>query len=187
MRRTLLAGLLLALAGCTTGPTRPPAEHPEQAWRSHARSLARLDAWRLTGRIAVVSGSEAWHANADGRQDHQSYDIRLIGPLGQGSVQHQGGERAVTLRDSDGRTLAATRADNIPRRPVRPGMATRLAATRPTTSPSCAGRLSRLSAIAATARKGTAASQRRSGRHAARIAGHTSTTSTTRGLLNRWV
>ena len=113
MRRALLAGLLLALAGCSTGPTRAPAENPEQAWRNHAGQLARLDAWRLTGRIAVVSDSEAWHATADWRQDHQAYDIRLIGPMGQGSVQLQGGSRAVTLRDSDGHVLRSDDAEAL--------------------------------------------------------------------------
>ena len=107
MRIWLVLALLLVVAGCTTAPTREPAAEPERAWRAHRAALADLDQWRLTGRIAIRTEGEGWHATLDWRQDQRRYDIRLFGPLGQGTVRLQGSPGEVTLHTEEGRTTAA--------------------------------------------------------------------------------
>lgn len=107
MRIGLALALALVVAGCTTAPTRDPAADPERAWEARRAELAALEQWRLTGRIAIRTEDEGWHATVDWRQDRRRYDIRLIGPLGQGAVRLHGLPGQVTLQTEDGRTTAA--------------------------------------------------------------------------------
>lgn len=107
MRAAAALALTLALLGCTTAPTRPPAADPERVWQERRAALAELDRWRLTGRIAIQTEGEGWHATLHWRQQQSRYDIRLIGPLGQGSVRLTGSPGRVVLRTEDGVSEAA--------------------------------------------------------------------------------
>ncbi|HKJ75730.1 MAG TPA: lipoprotein insertase outer membrane protein LolB [Gammaproteobacteria bacterium] len=107
MRTWLVLAFALVVGGCTTAPTREPAADPERAWQARRADLAGLEQWRLTGRIAIRTEGEGWHATLDWRQDRRRYDIRLIGPLGQGTVRLQGGPGRVSLQTEDGQTTAA--------------------------------------------------------------------------------
>lgn len=101
MKHWLVALLLLGLGGCAGTPTLPPVADPAQAWQSHRQALERLHDWQLTGRIAIRTENEGWHASLDWRQQAQGYLINLTGPLGQGSVQMEGDGRHVTLRSGE--------------------------------------------------------------------------------------
>jgi len=101
MNRWVVVFLLLGLAGCASTPVLPPAADPAQAWLEHRQQLARLQDWQITGRIAIRTENEGWHASLDWRQQAQGYLINLTGPLGQGSVQLEGDGRRVTLRSGE--------------------------------------------------------------------------------------
>lgn len=111
-RTSILLLAVLLLAGCTTPPVRPPAADRELAWQHHRAALADLEQWRLTGRIAIHTGGEAWHATLDWRQRRQRYDIRLLAPMGQGSVRVQGGPDEVVL-DTGTETHSAADAESL--------------------------------------------------------------------------
>lgn len=113
--RLLLAlGVGVVLVGCAQVPVQPDAMAArEQAWAAHQAQLSGLDAWTLTGRIALSSETEAWNATLRWRQDDARYDILLIGPLGQGSLALKGDDRSVVLRTSDGQTSTATDPEGL--------------------------------------------------------------------------
>ena len=112
MRRWLFVGCLL-LAGCATAPPRPPSAHPEQDWRRQQQAVSALTHWQLVGRIALFTESQGWHATVDWRQRRDNYDIRLIGPLGQGALRLVGDPGHVTLYDSDGQSVMADDPDQL--------------------------------------------------------------------------
>lgn len=101
MNRWFVVILLLGLGGCATAPRLPPAADPAQAWQAHRQQLAGVQNWQITGRIAIRTEDEGWHASLDWHQQAQGYLINLTGPLGQGSVQLEGDGRRVTLRSGE--------------------------------------------------------------------------------------
>lgn len=105
-RRAVFLLAVLLLAGCGTAPTRPPPDDRDQAWQRHRAAVAGLEKWRLTGRIAIHTQGEGWHATLDWRQEPGQYDIRLIAPLGQGSVRLQGQGGQVALHTEEGTSYA---------------------------------------------------------------------------------
>lgn len=90
------------LAGCAGVPSRTPAADPERAWAHHEAQLQGVQQWRLTGRLALRTADEGWHASLDWRQQADEYRMRLRAPLGSGSLQLQGDAAWVLLRTSDG-------------------------------------------------------------------------------------
>jgi len=96
----VIGGLILLLTACAGAPVAPVAD-PSAAWERHTAELRELDEWRLTGRIAIQTGSEGWHATLDWRQFGEYYEIRIIAPLGQGSVLLSGDAERVILRTAD--------------------------------------------------------------------------------------
>ncbi|MCW8957956.1 MAG: lipoprotein insertase outer membrane protein LolB [Gammaproteobacteria bacterium] len=108
MRLIPLLLLLLLLAGCSSAPPRQLPNDSQLAWQERQYRLASLTDWRLTGRLAIQSGHEAWHARISWAQDSQNYTIELIAPLGQGSLRLDGDNRTVTLLTDKGESVSAT-------------------------------------------------------------------------------
>lgn len=114
MRKLLASGLLLLLlAGCATGPTRPQPTDTAQAWQQHQLRLAALHDWRLNGRLGIQTGHEGWHAGLDWQQHNSDYTIRITVPLGQGSLLLQGDSSSVRLQTSDGETASDEEPDML--------------------------------------------------------------------------
>lgn len=99
--------LILLLVGCTGTPPRPLPADSQLAWQQRQLRLASLNDWTLTGRLAIQTGHEAWHARINWHQQHQEYAIMLIAPLGQGSLRLDGNEAFVTLQTDDGQSVTA--------------------------------------------------------------------------------
>lgn len=109
MRGLRVLPLAALLAACAPMPPTPPlGADLEAAWRARRSDLADLSHWTATGRILIRTEDEAWSATLQWVQQGESYRIRLIGPLGQGTVQVSGDARGVTLRTSDGIHRAAS-------------------------------------------------------------------------------
>lgn len=107
VKNLLLASLVLVLCACEAIPTQPPqAIDTEQSWRVRQQALSALDAWSLSGRIAIQTPTEGWHASLSWEQQGESYAIRLSSPLGQGALQLNGNPSVVTLRTSSGEDSA---------------------------------------------------------------------------------
>lgn len=112
--------LLLAswLAACA-GPAPVPDEQklPSGAdWRQHASSVASLENWFLKGRIAIRTGQEGWNATLHWRQQGERFNLRVLAPLGQGTVElhgRTGGQ--IVLNTSDNQRYTAEDAESLMR------------------------------------------------------------------------
>lgn len=105
--RTALLSLLLY--GCATQPTFTPESN--QAWQQRQSTLAALHTWEAEGRIGVVSGQEGWHASLQWTQQAATYQIQLLGPLGQGRVNINADAQQTTVQTQDGQQWVAADAD----------------------------------------------------------------------------
>ena len=107
MKNLLLTTLLLALCACEALPTQSPQTlATEQSWRARQQTLSALSAWSLSGRIAIQTPAEGWHAALTWEQQGETYAIQLSSPLGQGAVQLNGDPAHVTLRTAAGEDSA---------------------------------------------------------------------------------
>jgi len=101
MRHLLVLVCVAALSGCellvVSEPAAPQAKTIEEAWVSHNRKLAQLEAWNIDGRISLRLDEEAWHATLLWQQIDQAYHIRLFGPFGAGAIQLDGSPQTVVL------------------------------------------------------------------------------------------
>lgn len=104
-----LCGLLAACA------VVPPAPSPlaEQHWQERRQALEKLRDWTLNGRIALQTEQEAWNASIFWQQRGEAFDIKLIGPLGHGTLSIEGDPSGVRLRTPEGKTLAARDAEAL--------------------------------------------------------------------------
>ena len=105
MRYLALLSFILLVAGCAAPLPVPPAD-PEIAWQSRQQDLAKVNDWRLNGRLAITRGSEAWHLKVNWRQKPEGYEIFLSGPFGSG-VKLVGNPQSVVLHDADQQAYSA--------------------------------------------------------------------------------
>jgi outer membrane lipoprotein LolB len=112
MKAFSLSILALLIAACAP-PVIRPAEDPEQLWETRRQSLEALQAWSLTGRVAVQIEEQGWNATMHWRQLADAYDMRLIAPLGGGAVQLRGDPAGVVLRTGDGQLHAAADPETL--------------------------------------------------------------------------
>jgi len=107
------AAFLAACAGVQPTPEQKPG--PTAAdWRRHAERVASLEDWFLKGRIAVRTADDSWSATLHWRQQGGEFNLRVLAPLGQGSVElqgRQGGE--VILTTSDNQRYVAADAESL--------------------------------------------------------------------------
>ncbi len=104
---TVVLFALLAVA-CST-PPKPSSTgfDPEKAWQARRPGLAALTRWTAIGRVLIKAEDQRWKATLHWVQRDKAYRIRLIAPLGQGTVQLSGDAAGVVMRTSDRRMFAA--------------------------------------------------------------------------------
>lgn len=100
--------LVVLVAGCATAGRPAP---PTVDWEARAAEARGLAAWRMTGRVAVVAGTEGGSAAVDWRQAGDAADVRLSGPLGAGGLHAVLDEGGLTLRDGNGETVGGAAAE----------------------------------------------------------------------------
>lgn len=108
MRYIMMTMLLLTgLTACVHRQALPLAQTPPI---SH---VSELKAWTLAGAIAAKSTEKTWAATLHWQETNpQSYQIRLFGPLGSGSILIQQQGTHVTYTDAT-RQLTATDASQL--------------------------------------------------------------------------
>ena len=108
--------VMFGLAGCaalTPGPEEQ-ATPTGADWRRHASRVATLDTWFLKGRIALSTREDSWSATLHWRQQAGHYNLRVLAPLGQGSVELQGGDgEPIVLTTSENRRFSAADAESL--------------------------------------------------------------------------
>lgn len=92
IRRIVLLASLLMLGACQSltskdsiGGTGSPA-----LWQQHRQAVSQLDAWDISGKIAVRSPAQSGSGVLFWLQRQDYFDIRVTGPLGQGATRLTG-------------------------------------------------------------------------------------------------
>lgn len=106
--RAALAALgVVILAGCVSAPRRPTRILP---WPQRRARLRALNAFELSGRVAVVANGQGFDANLHWRQQGTRSRIDLSGPLGLGGVQVVANGPRLDVATSGGRKLTSAQA-----------------------------------------------------------------------------
>lgn len=113
MRLILIAALMAALSGCALLRPRDalpgePVDGPQAAaWHARVASLAPIDRFVLTGRVASGAlGFKAdmrWKQHADGH-----FELRLAGPFGARAAELVGDATQVRVRTGDDQPVVTT-------------------------------------------------------------------------------
>lgn len=106
-RACLVLALGAVLGGCASVPGRPAPGADDARWQAHRETVAALDRFTLTGRVAIQHGAEGGGAKLRWRQTGQDSDLRIMAPLAQGTFRLEGNEQAVVLTAPDGRQYRA--------------------------------------------------------------------------------
>lgn len=93
---------MLLVQACTVAPPRAPSAPPEILWEQRQARLAALDHWRLEGRIGFVSGKDSGSASLYWEQRGEHYELRVVAPLGRGSLRIEGSPEGVVLHTDEG-------------------------------------------------------------------------------------
>ena len=99
--------LAAVLAGCADFQLTPQQQPDKSAWDLHRAALSSLERWSITGHLAIQSGQEGWDATLHWDQDNESYTMRLIAPLGQGTYQLYGNSHEVSLVTAENKIYQA--------------------------------------------------------------------------------
>lgn len=102
MRRYAVFCVVLMLVSCATVPVQAPEPSGEGTLEQHARAVAALSGWRLSGRAAINTSSQAGTVAMQWRQQGEAYTIELRAPWGAGTVLVDGSPAGVMLRTSSG-------------------------------------------------------------------------------------
>jgi len=95
----LLLGVM-ALSGCAgMKPFFLPEGRPDlSAWQRRQQQLGKLQSWDLQGRVAIETAQDNWTASVTWRNDAESYRMRFMAPLSQGTFELTGAPGRVQLR-----------------------------------------------------------------------------------------
>ena len=113
---TLLTfSLLLILSGCSSFSTQEQLTGSGQSasWQSHKQQITPLNAWQINGKLGIRSTQESGSAVLFWLQRQDYFDIRLSGPLGQGSTRLTGRQGAVSLEVANRGTFQAPTAEEL--------------------------------------------------------------------------
>jgi outer membrane lipoprotein LolB len=69
--------------------------------------------WLIKGRIGIQHENESYSASLIWRQQREKYRMRLIGPLGQGSLTISGSPEVAEVRYADGQTVRYAKPDGV--------------------------------------------------------------------------
>lgn len=102
MRKMLLLGLVILVAGCETLAPRVQGPADLDAWEERRDWLQSLRRWKLEGRVAIAAYDDGWNASVDWTQRDDHLDVKFSGPLGVGSARIDGTPELLTVQTSDG-------------------------------------------------------------------------------------
>jgi outer membrane lipoprotein LolB len=107
LRLPLVSFVAVAVAACATvSPSVPEGSFRDALWDAHRQQVAAIGPWRLAGRVAVSNATESWQANVYWWQSAERFDVKLIGPFGQGAVRITSGATGVQMELPDGQRVA---------------------------------------------------------------------------------
>lgn len=104
MRALALVAVLL-LAGCAAQPQRAGLD-----WSERRAELLSLEAWQVSGRVAVAANGRGASASLDWQQAGSTSDVWLRGPFGSGALRVLMDDGNLVLEDGRGGRLAGEEA-----------------------------------------------------------------------------
>ena len=113
MKNLFLFFIAILISACSSTLVLPPADDVDAAWQYHQGQLAKLESWKMTGRIAVSNESDSWHATLQWIEQPEHYTVNIIAPLGQGGAKIQGNSKRVILRSDEGKIYQASTAEEL--------------------------------------------------------------------------
>lgn len=107
--------IVLVLSGCSQLSTQEQLSDPKQtsSWQSHKQQVVPIDAWQISGKLGIRSQDNSGSAIIFWLQRQDYFDIRLSGPLGQGSTRLTGRQGAVSLEIANRGTYQASSAEEL--------------------------------------------------------------------------
>lgn len=103
---------VLILTGCGGKNLRAPVTDERNSGRSQI--LSAVSQWKIQGRVSIITDNDGWNGSIRWKQVDSHFDIRIVGPLGQGSMWLQGSPGYVELRSSkDKQSVTANDAEEL--------------------------------------------------------------------------
>lgn len=109
--RGALLVLTMWLGACAT--VSPPAVEGDGKWARRQQQLAGISRWVVQGRVGIETRSDGGTAALNWEQDGDSYAMRIMAPLGQGTFELRGNEVGVSLRTPDNRRVSARDPESL--------------------------------------------------------------------------
>ena len=111
----LMLSLFVFMSGCSQFSSKEQLSGSGQvdSWQSHKQQITPLDAWQISGKLGIRSQQESGSAVLFWLQRQDYFDIRLSGPLGQGSTRLTGRQGAVSLEIANRGTFQAHSAQAL--------------------------------------------------------------------------
>ncbi len=104
--------LFLIFGGCVV--QKPiSVDRRSITWEERKNELQQIHYWNLIGRIAIKLEKESGSASLKWKQRGGDYVIRIIGPLGKGSLELEGSPQGVTMRDANNQLLEASDPETL--------------------------------------------------------------------------
>lgn len=106
---------LLLASGCATTKVSSGAPAPK-SWDEHKAKLQAVQSWQVRGRVVIKSLDKAFDslsANVFWRQQGQSYDIDLFGPVGLGAIKLLGQTGQTVLTDNQNHQYRAESPESL--------------------------------------------------------------------------
>jgi len=103
--RALALVAILLLAGCAAQPQRAGLD-----WSERRAELLSLEAWQVSGRVAVAANGRGASASLDWQQAGSTSDVWLRGPFGSGALRVLMDDGNLVLEDGRGGRLAGEEA-----------------------------------------------------------------------------
>jgi len=102
----MMVAVILLQSACTT---QLPVDEKLKlySWQENRAKIIKLENWELNGRIALSMERQAWTASLQWVQSQADYQLRIIAPMGQGSVEMQGDDKGVSLQVTKDKVLYA--------------------------------------------------------------------------------
>ena len=110
MRALVLIVLAVLVSGCAVAP---PVSTERMHWAERQQAIGAMEAWSLTGRVAVKLNGDGWNAHLRWQQSGESYRIRVFDPFGRTLALIEGDANRAVLRTAEGDMREATDPETL--------------------------------------------------------------------------
>ncbi len=104
-----LGMVFLVMTACSTAQVDEGVKYSKSA----KKHLYHLDHWSFRGRLALTGKKDAWQASIAWTHEADGDEIKLSGPLGQGSTMVRLSKDEVVIDRGDGKVLASKQPEEF--------------------------------------------------------------------------